>query len=203
MPDHRSSRSAIVFYVLGGLVIAAGCGAFVYTLFTSIAHTIDSLVQVNVPGQKELTFKPNAWYTIFLEEGSSPDGKIYAKQPELKDLTCHVTSRTTGNKLGLRHPSGSSSYSINSRSGHSVLEFQTQESGTYEFSCGYPEGTQGPQVILAVGPDITPDVFKLVWTALAEMFGGCFLGALIIVIGVLRNRRPQGTIPQGVLPPPR
>jgi hypothetical protein len=203
MPDEQPVAAGVWLYVLGGLVIAAGCAAFVYTLWTGLSHITDGLTQIVVPGKKDLALQPNTWYTIFLESESIVDGRIYSTRSDVNGLRCRVTALPAGNEIATHHPAVSTAYNVNGRSGRSVLAFFTQESSAYQLSCAYDQEAQSQQAVLAVGSGMGRTISTLVLTCLAEMFGGAVLGSAMIVFAVLRRKRPPQPIPQGVLPSSR
>lgn len=167
----------------------AGVGLFLYVLIYGIFHITDNLTQIVVPGQKELTLQPNLKYTIFLEEESVVDGKVYSLTGNLAGLACRVTSETSGKNIELRSASISTNYNLGSRSGHSVLEFFTEEAGVYRIACGYGDDREDPQAVLAVGSGLTERIFRIVAGSLLAMFGGGGLGAVILVgVFIFRER---------------
>jgi len=184
------------YYLLGAAVIAAAVSLFIYTLLHGIFHITDNLMQVVVPGEKDLMLLSKLKYSIFLEEQSVVDGRIYSSTENLSGLTCHVNSLASGTKLDMHRSGISTSYNVNGRSGHSVLEFVTQEGGTYHIACGYEEGKQGPQVVLAVGAGVGEKIFSMVFRCLAEMFGGGALGAAIILTVFFKRKASRQQLAQ-------
>jgi len=152
----------------------------VYTLFHGLTHVTDSLTQIVVPGSKELNLQQGR-YSVFLEEQSVVDGKIYSKAQSIDGLTCRVRSVQNGSSVAIENASMSTSYSVEGRSGHSVLEFSIQQSGQYTFACDYRENAKGQQVVVAVGSGVGEGIFQTVIGSLASFFGG-FGGALLVVL---------------------
>lgn len=180
------------FYVLGVVVILTGVSYFAYALFHGITHITDNLTQVVVPGEKDLTLMAKLEYTIFLEEQSVADGRIYSTRREsLEGLTCSVTSQTTGKKIDTHRATTSTTYTVGGRSGRSVLAFITEEAGIYRVSCDYSEGGQGPTAVLAVGSGVTEGIFKTVFQSLAAMFGGGAIGIGIILVVFFQRERSK------------
>jgi hypothetical protein len=180
------------FYVLGGMVILTGVSYFAYALFHGITHITDNVTQIVVPGEKDLTLMAKLEYTIFLEEQSVVDGRIYSTSREdLEGLTCSVTSRTTGKKIDTQRARMSTTYTVGGRSGRSVLAFITEEAGIYRVTCDYSEGKQGPAAVLAVGSGVTEGIFKLVFQSVATMFGGGALGIVIILVVFFQRERSK------------
>jgi hypothetical protein len=196
MEDSPAVRPSQWYYLLGATVILAAVSLFIYTLLHGIFHITDDLTQVVVPGEKDLTLLPKLKYSIFLEEQSVVDGRIYSTSENLSGLTCHVNSLASGIKLDTHRSGISTSYNVNGRSGHSVLEFVTQEAGEYHLACGYEEGKQGPQVALAVGAGVGEKIFSMVFLCLGEMFGGGALGAAIILLIFFKRKASRQRMAQ-------
>jgi len=189
MKDDRIVRPSWWYCSLGVAVVLAGLSLFLYTIIHGVAHITDDLTQIVVPGEKDLTLMPRRNYTIFLEQESVVDGRIYSTTESLSGLTCAVTSQTSGNKINTRRSTMNTTYSVGGREGKSVLEFVTEEAGVYRIACDYHEGSHGPQTVLVVGSGVTERIFSIVIKALASFFGGGILGAAIIaMVGILRAR---------------
>lgn len=187
-PD-RTAPPSWWYCSIGVAVILAGFGLFLYSLLHGISHITDDLTQVVVPGEKDLTLMPHLNYTIFLETESVVDGRIYSTKDSLSGLRCAVTSQASGNKISMRRPTMSTTYSVGGREGRSVLEFFTEEAGVYHIVCDYDEASQGPRVVLAVGSGVGERIVSTVTKGLASFFGGGILGgAIIVTVVVLRER---------------
>jgi len=189
MNETASIRPSKAYYWLAAPFLVLGVGLFVYLLFHELYHLTDSLTQVVVPGSADLNLSKGPIYTVFLEEESVVDGKIYATRESVNGLTCNVKSQVNGNAIGLRRPRMSTTYTVGGRSGRSVLEFSVSEDGEYHFACSYEEGSQGPEAVVAVGSGVGEKITKTVLSALAAMFGGGGIaGCIVLVVTVLRAR---------------
>lgn len=189
MNEDRIVRPSQWYYALGVAVILAGLSLFAYALFHGIDHVTDGLTQIVVPGEKDLTLMPRLKYTIFLETESVVDGRIYSTTESISGLTCEVTSETSGDEIETRLPTMDTTYSLSGRSGRSVFEFVTGEGGDYRVACGYGEGSQGPQTVVAVGSGMGENIFSTVMKSTLSFFGGCILGgAIILRVLILRDR---------------
>jgi hypothetical protein len=171
-----------------------GGGAFVYALFHGITHATDSLTQIVVPGSAELTLRQGQLYTVFLEDQATVNGKIYSTTQSISGLTCRVSSVEKGTPLAIKKSSANVSYTVGSRSGHSVLEFPVQEAGRYLFSCDYGEKSQGPETVVAVGTGVGEAIVRTVLGSLAAMFGGGGLGVIVIVFVLIKREREKKRI---------
>ena len=178
------------WYASIGLVLAfSGVGLFAYFLVTGIVHLTDSLTQVVVPGHADLTLTPPGTYTIFLEENTVVNGRIYSASQSVNGLECAVNEQGNERSIPVQPSRGTIHYSVNQRTGRSILQFVVTESGRYALACGYPEGASGPQVVVAVGTGVGRQIGNTVARSLASMFGGFGLcGIVILVVYLLREK---------------
>jgi hypothetical protein len=170
-----------------------GVGFFAFALFHGLGHMTDSLTQVVVPGNAELNLQPGR-YTVFLEEQSTVNGKIYSTTQSVEGLECRVTSIQGGAAITLEKPGGDTTYTVGGRSGHSVLTFPIQHAGRYTFACDYGENAKGPEVVVAVGSGVGEAIFGTVIEGLGSFFGGIAAGAVVVLIVVLRRAQSQRRI---------
>jgi hypothetical protein len=176
------------FFLIGG-------GFFVYTLFHGIMHLTDSVTQIVVPGSKELNLQRGR-YSVFLEEQSIVNGKIYSTAQSIDGLACRVSSVQNGAAVTIEKAGTSVSYSVNGRSGHSVLEFQIQQDGRYAFACVYGENSKGPEVVVAVGSGVGEAIFRAVMGSLGALFGGCGAGLIVVLVVVFKREREKKLLRQ-------
>jgi len=125
------------------------------------------------------------------------NGKIYSSSASMDGLTCNMTkqlpSQTSTESprtaVTLRRPSVSLNYSLGNRAGRSVLEFQADEVALYHLSCGYPEGKEGPETVLAIGTGVGARIaVTLMRSFWGLMVGIALAAAVIIAIFVKRDR---------------
>ena len=168
----------------------AGIGFFVYALLHGLTHFTDGLTQVVVPGSAQLNLRHGLTYTVFLEEESTVHGKIYSTKESLSGLECRVTSIPAGTSIPVRTSSLNTTYSVNSRSGHSVLEFQIDQDGPYRFACDYGSNPRGPDTVLAVGSG-TGGAFAIsVLESIGSLAAG-FACAIAVFLFVLLKRERE------------
>jgi hypothetical protein len=178
----------VPFFLVGG-------GSFVYTIFHGVMHTTDSLTQIVVPGSTELDLRPGQ-YSVFLEEQSVVNGKVYSTTQSIDGLACHVSSVLSGAAIAIRKASMSTSYSVNGRSGHSVLEFPIQQPGRYRFACDYGESSRGPELVVAVGTGVDEAIFGTVLGGLAAFLGGGGGGLIVVLFVVIKREREKKRLRQ-------
>jgi len=179
---------AVPFFLIGG-------GLFLYTIFHGIMHVTDSFTQVVVPGGAELNLHPGR-YSVFLEEQSMVNGKIYSTTQSIDGLVCRVNSVQNGVAIAMENPSSNVSYSVNGRSGHSVFEFQIQQDGKYAFACDYGANLKGPEAVVAVGSGVGKAIFRIVVEGIAEIFGGIGAGLIVILVVVINHEREKKRLRQ-------
>lgn len=182
-------RPSLWYISIGAVLFFLGIGLFVYFLFSGIVHITDSLTQIVVPGRAELTLTTPGTYTVFLEEQSVVNGRIYSSKEAVNGLQCSVVSLPGKQKIVLRRPTTSTTYAVGGRNGRSVLEFQVLETGQYEFACDYPDETKGPEAVVAVGKGVSARILRTIGLSFVAIFGGVICGgAVVVAVFVMRER---------------
>lgn len=172
-------------------VFLAGAGFFVYSILHGVMHVTDSLTQLVVPGKAELSLQQGQ-YTVFLEEQSIVNGEVFSTTQSVDGLVCRISSVPSGAAVPIGQASSNVTYSVNGRSGHSVLEFSIQQDGKYGFACDYGESPMGPRVVVAVGSGVGEAIFRIVAVALLSAFGGVGAGVIpILVVAIKREREKK------------
>lgn len=133
---------------------------------------------------------------MFLEEESTVNGKIYSTKQSIAGLVCRVNSIQNGSALLIEKPGMNTSYSLNGRSGHSVLEFPIQQNGRYTFACDYGDSPRGPDVVLAVGSGVGEAISRTVMVGLASFFGGFGAGLIPLPIVLIMREREKKRLRQ-------
>ncbi len=189
MLDLKAIRPSWWYSLVGLPLFVLGVGLFVYFLSNGITHVSDDLTQIVVPGEQKLTLRQPGTYTIFLEQQSVVNGRVYSNSDGVNGLTCKVTIVPANRDIPLRRASSSISYDVGGRSGRSVLEFQAKENGQYDVTCGYSEEAKGPQCVIAIGSGVGTRIGTTVARSLIAMFGGFgSAGAVVLVVFLLRDK---------------
>ena len=201
MNEAPPTRPSWLLYVLGAALMAGGVGIFIYTLWHGISHITDSLVQVVVPGEAQLSLKHAQSYTVFLESESVVNGKIYSSNESVNGLECKVKAVSSEELIATRRSSISTTYNVGGRSGHSVLEFNVPQDGSYQFACNYGDSTHGPEAVMAVGSGVGAGIMRTVLTSLLAFFGGLGSGFLVLLVTfVLRHRAKSQLVTPNAAP---
>jgi hypothetical protein len=170
--------------------ILIGAGFFGYTLVHGLMHVTDSLTQVVVPGSAELNLQPGQ-YAVFLEEQSTVNGKIYSTTESISGLSCRIHLVPDGPPIPMTTSHTNVTYSVNDRSGRSVLEFSVKQAGRYAFACDYGADPKGPDTVVAVGSGVGGAITRTVLGGLGSMFGGGAVGVIMILAVVFKREREK------------
>lgn len=176
------------YYGLAALIAVAGIALSISTMISGISSMGSEMQQVVVPGNSDLQFSVVGEYTIFYENQSVVDGRVYSTGGDIPSLQIEVKNKTTGIKVDTYTPGGSFSYSFGGRTGRSVLAFNIDQPGTYVLSAGYPEGTSGPQVVLAVGHGLAGSIVSGIMLPLLLFFGSIVVAAIIVILTYLKRK---------------
>ena len=201
-------------YVLAGLVVVLGCIAATIIFGDAASGLPDQFknaydvgwIQVLVPGSAELELSRTGVYGIYYEYRSVVDGVEYAGSEIPPDLTCTITSNSTGQEIQAAPDYVETNrYSTNGdrRIGVLAMSFSISEPDTYLFSCEYPDGSTEPPVVLTVGRNIVWELFTIVagivystLRGIAAMCGSVIVALVIVGAGAFalrRAHRPVGS----------
>jgi hypothetical protein len=181
--------------------------ALVYQWFPGLPGTfesrinLDNLTQVVVPGSEEITFEKSGAYAVYYEYRSVVDGKVYVSSKTPPALVCTLTSRTSGDVVGVVPdyvPTNTYSTKDRERVGVLIRSMTIDEPGTYTFSCRYPAGRTQAKIVLAVGSNFMWEFLGIaarsVVTAaagLAVLLGSGAVAASAALAIALKRRQSQ------------
>lgn len=177
------------YYGLAAVVFISGWVLFGLFLYRNLSGISSKLQQVVVPGKSELSLNRPGSYTIYYEQESVVGSKVYSTSRSLSGLECTVTAKATGEEVALSRAAVSSRYSVGGRSGYSVFDFKIDRPGIYEIAAQYPEGQEGPEVVLAVGQGFTMRVLTTIFGGLAIVFGSIGLAVAIAVYTAVKRHK--------------
>jgi hypothetical protein len=169
------------------LVLAAGVGLFAGILYKGLGGIGNKLQQVLAPGETDVTLDAPGNYTIFYESQSIMGGKLYSTDESISGLSCALVSKATNSKIAISASSMNTTYEFGGRSGRSVFEFTIDQPGIYAFTASYPQEKQGPEVVLAVGKDVTTGIFATVLGGLAVFFGSIGAALAILLVTLIKR----------------
>ena len=185
------------YYVVAGVVMAAGVTWFTWFLLTGLTGLATDMTQMVLPGEHELELSEAGTYTVFHEYKSVVDGKVYSTAGDLSNLYCTLVAVSSGKEMPLPRSTMNSTYSLGTRAGASVFECQVNEPGKYVFSAAYPNGRTEPEVVFTIGHGFTRSLLTIIFGSMGIMGGSFILAAVIAVITAIRrsNYRKRLTPP--------
>ena len=184
------SRLSWFYYLFAPLTMLLAIALFVVLLFGGLKSVDRSLTRVIVPGKTTVQLAKPGSYTIFYEYRSEVGGRTFDTGEQVPAMHCDLAHSDTGAKVALRRPATNANYRMTRVAGYSVLGFQSDAVGEYDFSCDFQPGHSGEQVVLAMGTGVTAQIFKMVLTGLAVLLlGFCAMG--LIFAAVYRERNPR------------
>lgn len=176
------------YYGLAALIAVAGIALSVSSMISGFGSLGSDLQQVVVPGSSDLSLFQIGEYTIFYENQTVVNGRVYFTDEDIPGLQIEVKNKTTGLEVATYPPEGSTSYSFGSRSGRSVLAFDIDKPGIYKLSAGYPQGVKGPEVVLAIGHGLFGSVLSVIMYPLVIFFGSIAAAAVIVIVVYIKRQ---------------
>ena len=144
------------------------------------------------PGTKDLDLSEVGEYTIFYENQTVLGGRLYSTGNAVPaGLEIEVVDLSSGEKVDLSPPKGSSSYSFGGRSGRSIAAFAIDHPGVYRMTAWYSRRGEGPEVVMAVGHGFFEKVVSAVLISSAVLFGSIIIAAIILISAARRRQREE------------
>ncbi len=189
---HHQTLPRVLSRAYYGLVFVAGAiGVLIlcYYLYVNITSLSASLIRVAVPAETEIALPVADDYIVFHEYRGEFNGDRYSVKPGVDDMDCSMESADTGERVTLRKPGGSYSYTIMGRSGVSVLEFTANSPGIYRFSCFYKDGSDGPFTVFTIGQGFFGELINIILGSLVIVAGSLVASTLLFVFVYEKRRR--------------
>ncbi len=188
MNNSNNVQPGIWYYGLAVLIIVLGFAAFTGSIYSGITDAESGLLQMLAPGGADLFLQGPGEYMIFYENNSYMGGKFYSTGEQISGLEIHVREKATGLDLATYPANTSFTYSLGSRSGRSILAFNIERAGIYQFNTSY-SGRAGPEVVLAIGKGVVEGLFSSIVISLAALFGSIAIAAVISFVTYSRRKR--------------
>jgi hypothetical protein len=189
---------AIIIFLVG--IVASGIlvGVFVFGLL----GLGDDLERVVVPGAERVELSETGTYTVFYEYESTVDGQQFSTGQSVPPLAIEVHRVDDGAEINVGPSRGSTTYDVGNYAGRSIASFSVDEPGTYEISAEYTDGSDGPEVVLAVGEGVDRGIL----TSIGAFIGGGLLFCLLtvtalVIAGFTLYRRSRANQPDVDYPP--
>jgi hypothetical protein len=196
MSDRKLTPSGW-YYVLAGLVAVAGIAGFAMLLIDGISAISSGSTQVVVPGKQALTLTETGDYTVFHEYRCVIDGTVYSGHAgDASGIECRLTRTSDGQDIKLSPASMHSTYTIGSRAGVSLFEFNIDAPGEYTFEANYPAGRFGPKTVMAIGQGFVGRLLVTILGGLGILFGSLGLAITIVIVTAIKRRRSATRSPE-------
>ena len=198
--DANPIKPAWWWYVVAALVGVGGVAAVVVFLVSNLLHLDEGFTRMPVPGQQEVELREAGSYTVFHEYQSILNNRQYSNQQQLPGLQLRVSSGQTNAEIPVVVASVNSNYSLGSRAGVSLFEFNVNAPGRYLISAQYTGDATGPEAVLAIGKGFAGRILKTVFGGLAILGGSLVASVAIAVFTFLKRRkavRQSSTVPGG------
>jgi hypothetical protein len=183
-----SVKSSPWYYALAALIIIAGMAVSFQLLMSGLGSITEDLTQVIVPGESSLHLPAAGEYTIFYESRSAAEGRIYSTEDDVSGLEIKILNKTEGFQVPTYPPFSQMSYNVGGRSGRSVLAFQIDQPGEYLLLASCPQGSEGPEAVLAVGQAFFSNFLFDIMSVLALIFGSLLAAGIIIILTFIKRR---------------
>jgi len=176
------------YFGLAILIIVVGFSIFAWVLYSSFSDMDSRLSQLVVPGSSDLDLKESGEYTIFYENQTYINGKLYSTGAQIPGLQIRISEKATASELSTYPTPGGFTYSFGGRTGRSIMAFQVERPGIYQINATYPSG-EGPKVVLAVGRGFAEGIFSSVVIALAALFGSIAMAAVVVFVTYTKRKK--------------
>ena len=164
--------AAVILFVLG----VANIFLTVYLANRSFNRRTTRLL---VPGQDKLQLKVGN-YLIFHEYRSSYDGTVYSSSNKpLNSLELDLTTRE-GERVSMREPFGSASYSHGGRQAVAISCFTINEAGSYALNAKYKNSEMKPKSVIAFVRGFTSTLWSFALLGSATAGIPCILSLVLL-----------------------
>ena len=174
------------WYLVSVAIVVVSIALFAYILSARLNALPDKLMHVVIPGQADLSLVQTGTYSIFHERQSVVDGQLLHSN-DIGGLRVSVRSASAAD-VPLAPPGASAAYSIGSRAGVAIFEFEVREPGTYRLTAGYDGDRALPRAVLAVGLGFIDELAATKFGGIAIFFAG-LIGAAALAAVIYAKRR--------------
>ncbi len=181
----------LISVVVFGIGIIGGI-ALVVVFALGIIRLGSDLERVVVPGSQELELSETGTYTIFYEYESTVGGVDYSTGSTPPNLRIEIERVDDGADIPVRSAGFSTNYDLWDRAGESIRRFDVDRPGTYLITAEYADGSDGEEIVLAIGEGVGRGILTSVGAFLGAGFLFCAMTLLAIgIAGVTFFRRYQ------------
>ncbi len=168
-------------YVLALAIGVIGLISFGVFLFRGLMELAPG-IQVVVPGRHEFHLSVPGKYTVFHEHQSVVGGRVYSTGQGLDGLECGLSVADSGTPVQLSQSWMNTTYSLGSRSGESIWDFDVSEPGGYALDCRYAGNGSGSEAVLAIAHGTTQKLLRTVFGGLGILFTSLAAAGILAVL---------------------
>lgn len=169
-----------MYYIIPAVILIFGFASFGYFLLSGIFNCVNKINnKVIVPGSSTIELEEPGKYTIYFEQRSIVEGKLYFTS-NINGLVCSLRNIETGEYIQLNNPLITSNYSFSGLEGTSIFDFEIIKAGKYELVAGYESG-EGEEAVLAINKGFGLSIMRTVILSTVTLLisivasGGIFL----------------------------
>ena len=177
-----------LWYGVSVIILIAGIIVYVLWLINGITGITRGFQQIIVPGKSDILLSKPGKYTIFYEFRSRVNGRIYLTKENLSGLECTIKEKSSGQNINLESPKITSSYSVGSRSGTSILEFTIAKAGIFELTTENSKDME-QEFVIAIGKNIVGNILYVILVGIAGLLFTVAISVALFVIVFLKRRK--------------
>lgn len=169
------------WYAVAVVIVFAGFGGMASFMLPRIESYGSSLIRLVAPGEIDMSLERPGTYTVFHEEHSVVDGRLYTSDT-ISGLGVTVQSAETGESIPVVRAAMNETYSFGSYAGKSAFNFDIASPGSYRLIAAYKDGRSEPRVVLTIGHNFLTGLLLTIFGGIAIVFGAIALAIVIIVV---------------------
>jgi len=180
------------WYAVAIVVVFAGFAGMAGYMLPRIESYGSSLIRLLAPGEIDMSLQEPGIYTVFHEERSVVDGRLYVSDT-ISGLGVTVESVATGESIPVVRASMNETYSFGSYAGKSAFNFGITSPGSYRLVAAYDDGRAEPRVVLAIGHNFLSGLLLTIFGGIAIVFGAIAIAIAIVVVVAQKRSTASAT----------
>jgi hypothetical protein len=176
-----------VLIVIGGVLVSIllfrSSGIGTYPALIADAYR-EEQHHLNVPGSVDVKLTRTGAYGIYYEHSLADSIYLDIGVPPVID--CSLTSKSTGTEV-VAVPDYVTTNRYRSNDLHTgilIMSITVDQPDCYTFICNYQDGSKGPEISVAIGPNYYWEFIRIAWKIGLPFFGGVSLlcGSLLTAL---------------------
>lgn len=177
-------KPSILYFFVAGIIFISGVIVFILLLVNGLKTITSGGEQVLAPGTSTISLNETGNYTIFYEYESVLNGEVYSTSKSLNKFFCKVNKKSDGSDIALNNSTMKTTYTLGSRSGVSIFNFQVNEVGEYDLTGTYLEGIEGKKIVLFIKKsNVFKNISSIIISILVLLVSiGTSVGIMVVTI---------------------